>query len=165
MRKALFILAIVALVTCLWLTLRENSIRRLSVRTYFRNARSLQRGTPVRVDGVEVGFVTSVSVRPELGERPVEVLMEIRMPYDLRIPSGSIASLSAQGVLGPTIVEIDTRSASGPPIGNGDVLRSLEVTDNQAAHAMDAIGNTMIEASKKLREKDQSPSVPVNPAK
>jgi ABC-type transporter Mla subunit MlaD len=165
MRRTLLILVVFAAVICLWLALRENSIHRLSVRTYFRHAQSLQRGMAVWVDGVEVGSVTSVSLRPELGERPLEILMGIRTPFDLRIPNGSIASLSAQGPLGPTVVEIDTRKAVGPPIGNGGVLESLEVTDNQAAHAMEAVGNSLIETSKKLREKDQSPSVPVTPAK
>ena len=163
MRKTLLILALVVAI-CAWLVLRRSPSHRLSVRTYFRHAQSLQLGTPVWVDGVEAGSVTSINVRPELGERPVEVVMAIQTPYDLRVPNGSTASLSAQGVLGPAVVEIDTRKAGGPPLGSGGVLESLEVTDNQAAHAMEVIGNSLVEASKKLRDQ-QSNSLPVNPAK
>src|ERR1700692_1652877 len=98
MRKTLLVLVVVAGLTCVWLALRRNSIHQLTVRTYFRHAQSLQRGTAVWVDGVEVGSVSSISVRPELGERPVEVVIAIRTAYDLRIPNESIALLSVQGV-------------------------------------------------------------------
>jgi ABC-type transporter Mla subunit MlaD len=163
MRKMLLVLVVVLAAVGLWFSLQSHPTYRLSLRTYFHHAQSLQPGTPVWVDGVEVGSVTSISVRPELSELPVEVLMETRTPYDLRI-RGSIVSLSAQGVLGPAVLEIDTRRSTGPPVLNGGILKSAEVTDNQAAHAMEVVGNSLIEASKKLREKDQSPAT-VTPAK
>jgi phospholipid/cholesterol/gamma-HCH transport system substrate-binding protein len=158
MRKGVLALIVIAVAICLWLSLRPPS--QLNVRTYFHNAANLQRDTSVWVDGVEVGSVTSVAVRPELGERPVEVLMTIRTPYELRIPKGSIASLSTQGVLGPTVVDIDTRRASGPPIENGGMLDSLELANNQAARAIEVLGNALVDASKKLQEKEQSSSKP-----
>jgi ABC-type transporter Mla subunit MlaD len=154
MRKILLTLVVVAAVVFSWLAVRRHLTYQLNARTYFHNAPGLQGGTQVWVDGVDLGSVTSVRVRPELGARPVEVLMAVRTPYDLRIPKGSIVSLATQGVLGPVVVEIDTREASGPPIGNDGVLESLEITDEQTAHAIEVVGNALIDASKRLQKKD-----------
>ena len=66
-------------------------------------------GAPVCVDGVKPGVVKSMRVRPELGERPVEVLMSISTGYELRIPNDSTVILSTEGILGKTFADIDTR--------------------------------------------------------
>ncbi len=156
---------VIALVVCFgllsaWLAFRKTSTHQLNVRTYFQNAQNLQRGTPVWIDGVQLGSVTDVRVRPELSERPVEVLMAINTPYELSIPRDSTATFSAQGVLGPTVVEIDTRMASGSPLENNGVLKSIEVTGNQAADAMEKIGSVLIKESKRLREQDKPRAAP-----
>jgi ABC-type transporter Mla subunit MlaD len=89
----------------------------------------------------------------------VEVFISIGTPYHLSIPCDSTAELSAQGVLGPTVVEIDTRKATGPPVANNGVLKSFEVemTDSQAAHAMKVLGLTLVEESRKIPEKEKPP--------
>jgi hypothetical protein len=55
-------------------------------------------------------------------------------------------------------MEIDTQKAAGPPIGNNGILKSTEVTDNQAAHAMEKLGSVLIEESKRLSDKDKHPA-------
>jgi ABC-type transporter Mla subunit MlaD len=114
----------------------------------------------VWIDGVEVGSVTDVRLRPELVDRPVEVLMTIRTPYQLSIPRDSIARLSAEGVLGPNVVDIDTRLTTGSPLENNGVLKSLEVPGNQAADAVEKVGNMLVKESKKMREQDKPPAAP-----
>jgi hypothetical protein len=101
--------------------------------------------------------VTSVDIRPELGEHPVEVIMSIGTSKKVIVPNDSTVWLTAEGVLGPNVVEIDTLKAVGPPVENNGVLKSLEVTNNNAARAMEIMGNALIDASKKLRDKDKSP--------
>jgi ABC-type transporter Mla subunit MlaD len=143
-----------------WFVLREPTAHRLTVRTYLRTTQNLKPDAMVKVDGVSVGAVKAVDLRPEFGERPVEVLMELRTPYELQIPSDSIASIYTDGVLGPTYVEIDTRQAVGPSLADGSTVKSREseVTNEQGARAMEEVGTALIEESRKLRQKG-SPSL------
>lgn len=115
---------------------------KLVARTYFANAMGLRAGAPVELAGVEIGSVASVHVRPELKAAPVEVVMLLSPPSHLRIPNDSIASLETSGVLGETYVEIDVASASGPPIGEGAVLkakRTLELTAEQITEKLSEV--------------------------
>jgi ABC-type transporter Mla subunit MlaD len=52
----------------------------LDVKCYFQDAQGLRVGAKVRLAGVEVGSVTSVSVRPELRDSPAEVTMFLQTP-------------------------------------------------------------------------------------
>jgi phospholipid/cholesterol/gamma-HCH transport system substrate-binding protein len=97
---------------------------RLTVKAYFSNVDGLREGATVRIAGVDIGSVKSVHVRPELGQEPVEVVMMLNPPYEIKIPSNSTVSLQTAGVLGATYAEINTASASGPPIGPNSVLRT-----------------------------------------
>jgi ABC-type transporter Mla subunit MlaD len=154
MRKVALAFIVVVAAVILWLPLRRPPTHRLTLTTYFRNGDGLQPKAEVRVDGVELGLVTSVRVRPELGERPVEVVMSIATPYDLAIPSDSVVLLATGGgLLGPTLVDIDTRRAQGSRIGNNGVLASSEITGDlncQATRAMDHLADKVDEAMKKL---------------
>jgi ABC-type transporter Mla subunit MlaD len=156
MRKAALIVIVALAAAILCLPLRKPDSHRMTLRTYFRNGDGLQLRAPVRVDGVELGSVISVRVRPELGERPIEVVMAIATSYDLAIPSDSNARLLTQGLLGPTAVDIDTRHAQGVRIGNNGVLTSLETPDEtkeaigQAEKAMNRLADQVDELNKKL---------------
>jgi ABC-type transporter Mla subunit MlaD len=83
-----------------WLAFHQPPTHNQNLKAYFQNGSSLKTGASVCVDGVKLGVVKSVRVRPELGERPVEVFMAISAPYDLRIPNDSTVMLSSEGVLG-----------------------------------------------------------------
>jgi ABC-type transporter Mla subunit MlaD len=157
MQKAIAFLLIIVGLASIWFV-SESRAHRLTIRTYLRNTENLKPGSMVKVDGVELGAVKAVNLRSALGKRPVEVFMELRTDNGLQIPNDSIASPEAEGVLGATFVEIDTRQAGGLPLRNGEVLQSLEPdsTNEQAARAMEKIGTVLIEESTKLREKSTS---------
>ena len=74
-----------------------------------------------------MGGVTAIRVRPELRDNPAEVSISLDRSYMLNIPRDSVASLSTEGVLGPAFVDIDIRKASGPPLQNGAVLKTVSV--------------------------------------
>jgi ABC-type transporter Mla subunit MlaD len=99
----------------LFLTLAKPPRQRLDLKCYFRNAQGLRPGARVRVAGVDVGSVTSVRVRPELRDHPVEVSMNLDTPYELKIPSDSVVELEAAGVFGEVFPQIDIQDTSGPP--------------------------------------------------
>lgn len=162
MRKAILLLIIVIATGCLWFVIRSAS-HKIIVRTYFHNAQGLIAGARVRVDGVEAGFVRDVWVESQHGNRPIAVRMAVDTTNGVRIPSDATASLGTEGVLGPTFVEIDTRYTKGPPIGNNGILESTETTGSAgAAHALEVVGKSLLEESRKLREKDKPP---LDPAK
>jgi hypothetical protein len=52
--------------------------------------------------------------------------MELRTPYELKIPEDSVASTATGGILGETYLEIDVSGASGSPIQSGGQLPSKE---------------------------------------
>src|ERR1700758_2534746 len=100
MRKVILVFVIVVGLASIWFVSTESRAHHLTVRTYFRTTDSLKPGSMVKVDGIELGSVKAVNLRPELGKRPVEVVMEFGADNGLQIPNDSIASPEAEGVLG-----------------------------------------------------------------
>jgi ABC-type transporter Mla subunit MlaD len=147
MRKFVLALIIVLGFGCTWLVFRKPHTHDQNLKSYFQSESSLKAGAPVCVDGVKLGVVKSVRVRPELGDRPVEVLMWISTPYELGIPNDSRVVLSAEGVLGETFADIDTRNAHGPAIGNDGVLKSSEIMAADGAQAVKRLGDAFVQAT------------------
>jgi ABC-type transporter Mla subunit MlaD len=135
---------LVAVLVVVLFPLGRHANHKLNVKAYFQSASGLNAGAAVRVDGVNVGSVTSVRVRPERGELPIEVLMAIGTPYDLAIPNDSLVTLITDGVLGPTVADIDTRQAHGARVANNGVLTSKELTQEEAARATKRIKDSII---------------------
>jgi len=94
--------------------------------TCFQDVNGLRRGAKVRLAGVDVGGVRDVRAQPNDKACPGAVEMELRTPYELKIPQDSVASIATAGVLGETFVEIDVSGASGPPIQPGGRIPSKE---------------------------------------
>jgi ABC-type transporter Mla subunit MlaD len=147
-RRTLWIIGAFLLAAGLWFVVRETSTYRLTLHAYYRQAEDVKPGMPVCVDGVALGSVASVTVRPERGDRPVEIVLDLRTPYELRIPGGSTAQIAHQGILRPTVVDIDTRTAGGPPIASGGTIEGRESTDDQAAHALGVVVKALADQSR-----------------
>ncbi len=103
---------------------------KLRVSTYFANAAGLKDGAAVNLDGFTIGTVKSVDIvsDPKRQLAPVQVVMQMDEKYAKsgRIRKDSLAGLSTVGVLGDTVVDINSLTASGPPIQNGDEMKTLE---------------------------------------
>ena len=99
----------------------------LQVKTFVENAQSLRVGAPVELAGVRIGSVSSVQPRPEMQPNPVEIVMAVNTPYDLKIPNDSTVTLQTAGILGETFAAIDVQGASGPPLKSGELLRAKKV--------------------------------------
>ena len=97
---------------------------RLVVKAYFTNAMGLRAGAPVRFAGVDLGSVKSVRAKPEVKNSPVEVVVVLNPPYELKIPNDSTVLLETAGILGETFVDIDAASATGPPIAANAAKKS-----------------------------------------
>ena len=131
----LFILLITLIAAILFAATRPRGHHSLMVKAYFQNAQGLSNNASVRLAGVEVGRVSSVRARPEMRERPAEVIMILKTLYSLSIPSDSVASLSQEGMPGKTFVEIDVHHANGVPLKNWGVLTTVENTKLPEAKA------------------------------
>ncbi len=158
MRKSLLAIVLILGICCIWLTFRNKKSYAQNITTYFQSAPGLKAGALVCADGVEIGKVTDVRVLPNMGDHPIKVSMRIKTPYELKIPSDATASLSSEGVLGPTFVDVDTRNAHGPSLGNNGRLKSLDIRESKSFDSVvGAIGNALIQAS----QKDKASAVPV----
>src|SRR5271156_1248778 len=122
----------VILVTLLFLMTSSSGLgiltHKLTVMTYFANSAGLKNGAAVNLEGVTIGTVKTVTIdsSPEHKMTPVKVVMKLDDKYGAELKKDSKASLSTVGVLGDTIVDINSQFAVGPRLQDGDVLKTLE---------------------------------------
>jgi phospholipid/cholesterol/gamma-HCH transport system substrate-binding protein len=122
----------VVLVTLLFLMTSSSGLgvfsEKLTVKTYFENAAGIKEGAAVNLQGVTIGTVKSVRVTADPARKltPVEVVMKIDKRYESELKKDSKAALTTVGVLGDTVVDINSQVATGPPLQNGDEVRTLE---------------------------------------
>ncbi|MGA7314681.1 MAG: MlaD family protein [Silvibacterium sp.] len=99
---------------------------KLTVVSYFENSAGLKVGAPVNLQGVSIGNVKSIRIVPERRLTPVQVTMKVGEQYGHFLHTDSKSSLETIGVLGDTVVNIDSKFATGGPIQNGGELKTNE---------------------------------------
>jgi phospholipid/cholesterol/gamma-HCH transport system substrate-binding protein len=99
---------------------------RITLRSYFENSSGLKVGAPVNLEGVTVGNVKAIRIVPARQLTPVEVTLKISKQYQPDIRSDSKTSLDTIGVLGDTVVNIDSKFATGGPVQDGGELKTTE---------------------------------------
>lgn len=125
------VLVLVALVTltALIFLLTGNSgglHGRIVLVSYFENSAGLKSGAPVNLEGVSVGNVKAIRIVSSRPLTPVEVIMRVGKQFQPDIHTDSKTSLETIGVLGDTVVDIDSKFATGPPVHNGNELKTTE---------------------------------------
>jgi phospholipid/cholesterol/gamma-HCH transport system substrate-binding protein len=122
----------VILVTLLFLMTSSSGLgilsHKLTVTTYFENSAGLKTGAAVQLEGVTIGTVKSVTIdnSPERKLTPVKVIMKLNDKFISSLKKDSKASLSTVGVLGDTVVDINSQFAAGPSLQDGDELKTTE---------------------------------------
>jgi phospholipid/cholesterol/gamma-HCH transport system substrate-binding protein len=99
---------------------------KLTLISYFENSAGLKVGAPVNLEGVTIGSVKAIRIVPERKLTPVEVIMRVGKQYSPGLHTDSKSSLETIGVLGDTVVNIDSKFATGPPLQNGAELKTNE---------------------------------------
>jgi phospholipid/cholesterol/gamma-HCH transport system substrate-binding protein len=99
---------------------------KITLRSYFENAAGLKVGAPVNLEGVNIGSVTHIRIAQGRRLTPVEVIMKVSKNYISDIHEDSKTSLDTVGVLGDTVVNIDSKHAIGPRVKDNDELGTNE---------------------------------------
>jgi phospholipid/cholesterol/gamma-HCH transport system substrate-binding protein len=126
------LIASVVLVTLLFLMTSSAGLgifsHKLTITTYFENSAGLKPGAAVNLQGVTIGTVKTISVvaNPDRKLTPVRVVMKLNDKFADELRKDSKASLTTVGVLGDTVVDINSQTAVGPPLRDGDELKTLE---------------------------------------
>jgi phospholipid/cholesterol/gamma-HCH transport system substrate-binding protein len=101
-----------------------------TLKTYFSGASGLRSGSQVRVAGVPVGVVKSISISSFVEpNRAVEVTMRIPISYQKEIREDSVAHLATAGLLGDAFVDISRGQPDQPVVKDGGVVKSVEEAD------------------------------------
>lgn len=105
--------------------------RKIILRSYFDDSQGLRIGAPVRLQGVDIGNVMGLQIVSGKPLTPVEVTMKVSTKYSFNLHKDSVTSLVTAGVLGETLVNINSSSAKGPPAADGDILATRDSPDLQ----------------------------------
>ncbi len=105
--------------------------RKITLYSYFDNASGLREGAPVRLAGVDIGNVTGIRVVQNKPMTPVEVTMKVNTKYSFNMRKDSVTLMSTAGILGETFVDVDSSTAKGPPVVDGDTLPARDQPDIQ----------------------------------
>ncbi len=126
------LVAAVVLVTLLFLMTSNSGLglfsKKLTVTTYFENAAGVKEGAAVNLQGVTIGTVKMVTVTTDPARKltPVQLVMKLDTKFQAGLKKDSKAALTTVGVLGDTVVDINSQAAVGPPLQDGDELHTLE---------------------------------------
>ena len=99
---------------------------KIRLKTYLDNAEGLRVGAPVRLQGVDIGNVTAVTVVTDKPLTPVEITMKVTTRYGPMLRKDTSVVLSTAGVLGEVFVDLDSTKADDLPAADGDVLPARE---------------------------------------
>ncbi len=131
------LVAAVVLTTLLFLMTSSSGMgltsHKIQVTTYFENSAGLKDGAAVNLQGVTIGTVKSVVIVSDPNRKltPVEVVMKLDSKYLASLKKDSKAALTTVGVLGDTVVDVNSQYATGAPLQDGDELHTLETPNLQ----------------------------------
>ena len=131
------LIASIVLITLLFLMTSSSGLglfsHKIQVTTYFENSAGLKEGGAVNLQGVTIGTVKQIVITsaPDRKLTPVQVTMKLDTKYSNDLKKDSKASLSTVGVLGDTVVDINSQYAVGPPLDSGDEMKTLETPNLQ----------------------------------
>ncbi len=125
------LVSVVLLSTLLFLMTSSNGVTpfqpKLTAYIYFDNANGLKNGAPVSLSGVTIGEVKRVTIVTDPSRKltPIRVEMKLNPKYHSSLHTDTRAALSTVGVLGDTIVDLDSKTATGPEMPDFAELKTM----------------------------------------
>lgn len=145
-RVGLLVLAALAVGLATLLVLGDRQQLFVSKNRYkirFQNVNGLSEGSTVQLSGVKVGSVSRIVLPDDMGERLLEVRIEVDARHAQRIREDSVARIKTLGLLGDKYLELTSGSpatAEIPP--NGDIPAApITDVDRLAATGEDVVNN------------------------
>lgn len=120
--------------------------------TYLPNVSGLKSGAPVRLMGLAVGTVDSIALREfeDDSNQRTEVHFRISADYQKYIRESSVAFITTEGLLGESMLEIETTSLAGkvipaggevPGVIRGDIKKIVQNMDRITTDVANLIGD------------------------
>lgn len=121
------LLAIAALLLVAMTILMVGNRRQLFIRhtrytTSFLNVTGLEHGSPVKLNGVTVGFIEDIELPAGAQQPRIEIRFTLDSRYTERIREDSAVSIKSMGLLGDKYLEITSGSIDSPRILEGGVV-------------------------------------------
>lgn len=101
-------------------------LREVELTVLFHNVQGLTQGAPVRLLGIDSGFVSSVNFVRFHGDRYVSVRMKITKKRFEELSAGTTASIHTQGLMGIKYVELTPGKSSEGPLSPSLPIMGLE---------------------------------------
>jgi phospholipid/cholesterol/gamma-HCH transport system substrate-binding protein len=99
------------------------------LRTYMEDAAGMTKGTSVRLNGIEIGYLDAVTLTGSRDpKRAVEFTMKVRPSFLSKIPVDSIAGVTAANLLGDKFIDI-IRGQSTQMVKDGSELKAQSGQD------------------------------------
>jgi len=131
------LVSIVLLSTLLFLMTSATGLspfsQKLTAYTYFDNSNGLKVGAPVNLEGVTIGEVKKVQVVTDPARKltPVRVEMKLNPKFHTSLRTDTLAALATVGVLGDTVVDLNSQTATGAELQDGAELHTVETPSIQ----------------------------------
>ena len=126
---ALIAMAIAAVFIILLTTKQGLFIPYALLRTYMSDASGLQEGTPVRLNGITVGYLDKLRLTNNSNpHRVVQFEMQVQQKYLQEIPVDSVVGISASNLVGDKFINI-TKGQLSQHVNPGDELPSMQTQD------------------------------------
>jgi phospholipid/cholesterol/gamma-HCH transport system substrate-binding protein len=129
---------------------------KLQYKTTFEDVAGLQRGSPVRMGGVDVGVVANVGHSNDPNDPRLYVTLEIVADEARRIRLDSSATIEGKGLLGDKLVSLSPGTVGKPRIEPGGVIPSDQSQDLTRAIAQ--VGTMAAKAERILSNLEESTS-------
>ncbi len=129
LKVGLFVVFCLALlVACLLVLGGEKNLfeRNYALQANFHDIAGLRTGAAVRLAGLDVGLVTSITFPNDLQDRQVYVRLKVAERFQERIREDTVATIEGQGLLGDKFVSLGLGSPSVPALQDGDLLESVD---------------------------------------
>src|SRR5215813_6250291 len=155
-RAGLFVgLALVLFGIVVLLIGKENRLfdRQVRYHAFFENVEGLKRDSPVWLGDLEVGRVVSISFSPDLGDKRIDVRLEMSKTFAPRVRTDCVARVGGRGVLGDKAIDISLGTSEGDLIPVGGVIPSGSSGDlTSLLKSGGALMDNLVASSKNIRK-------------
>ncbi|MFQ5848760.1 MAG: MlaD family protein [Candidatus Methylomirabilales bacterium] len=132
LRVGVFVLVLLLLFVAFVLTIGVRTRlfeEQYTLRAAFRDVQGLVVGAPVRLAGLTVGTVRSISFGSDLADPRIHVGVAVDRQFQSRIREDSEATIGTLGLVGDKVFEITVGSESAKVLQPGETLRAMEPVD------------------------------------